>query len=131
MTTSSAALLAIMFMGAPIVDWIPLRWQASNGPRDVEFSQPSVKVVAGILSVLVRRDRTVLLKQDPTIAPETNPWTSMDLQVDCAQVKWRVVMAKAVDESGRLVGSQSGGGWMPVQTGTLAAAVRARLCPSA
>ncbi len=129
--TSMLALFTLILTSIPSADWLPLRWQASNGPRDVEYSQPSVKVVAGVLSVSVRRDRVVLLRQDPTIAPETHPWTSMDLQVDCPRLKWRVVNATAHDASGKLAGYQSGGGWMTVEKGTLEAAVRARLCPTA
>jgi hypothetical protein len=131
MMTSVLAVLGVILTTTANADWLPLRWQARNGPRDVEYSQPSVKVVAGVLSVSVRRDRAVLLKQDPTIAPETHPWTSMELQVDCPRLKWRVVNATALDASGKMAGYQSGGGWMAVQAGTMAEAVRARLCPTA
>lgn len=129
---TTSAFLAIALASTQPAEWVPLRWQAANGPRDVEFLQPSVKMAAGILSVSVRRDRAVVIKQDPTIAPETNPWTAMDLQVNCAQVKWRVIATQAVDASGQLAGSQSGASeWLPIEPSTMAAAVRARLCPSA
>jgi hypothetical protein len=129
---ATSTLLAITLVSVHANEWVPLRWQAATGPRDVEYLQPSVKVVAGIVSVSVRRDRAVTLKQDPTIAPESNPWTAMDLQVNCPQAKWRVMSAQAVDAGGQVVMSQSGDReWRVVEPGTLAAAVRTRLCPSA
>lgn len=128
----ASAFLAIALASVPTPDWVPLRWQAANGPRDVEFLQSSVKVVSGVLSVSVRRDRAVVLKQDPTIAPETDPWTAMNLQVNCEHAQWRFIFASAVDASGKLTGSVTGGKeWLPIEPATLAAAVRARLCPSA
>jgi hypothetical protein len=129
---ATLSLLAISLTGTTSPDWVPLRWKAFNGPRDIEFSQPSVRLVAGVLSVSVRRDRAVLLKQDPTIAPETNPWTTMDLQINCVEATWRVVLAKATDASGKFVGSQaSGSRWMAVDAGTMASALRTHLCPAA
>ena len=112
-------------------EWVPFRWQAPNGPRDIEYLQSSVKVESGVMSVSVRRERALALKQDPSIAPETNPWTAMDLQVRCEQAQWRLVTATAVNDSGRVVSTQSSASWLPIEPATLAGALRTRLCPSA
>lgn len=126
------ALLALALGAVPEPDWLPLRWQAANGPRDVTYLQPSAKVAGGVLSVTVRRDRALLLKQDPTIAPETNPWTGMELQVQCTENRWRVVHATSTDATGKFVGSvDDGKEWLPIEPASLANAVRTRLCPAA
>lgn len=129
MTTT--ALLALVMATVQPTDWVALRWQAANGPRDIEFHQPSVKMAARILSVSVRRERATVLKQDPTIAPETNPWTAMDLQVNCTEGTWRMTLAQAVDANGKLAGVRADERWQPIQPASVAAAVRMRLCPSA
>lgn len=127
---SAALAFALATVQAP--DWISLRWQAANGPRDIEYLTTSVKLDAGILSVSVRRDRAIALRQDPTIAPETNPWTSMDLQVHCADATWRVVTTTAVNAEGKFARGHAGGAtWISIESASMASAIRERLCPKA
>jgi hypothetical protein len=87
----------------------------------------------GIVSVSLRRDRQTLIAQDPSIAPEPNPWTSMDVKLDCVQRRWRQVRYVATNASGEVAVRGRGGeeSWLPIQLQTLPEALRARLCPSA
>jgi hypothetical protein len=114
-------------------DWIALRWQAANGPRDVEFLRSSIRTDGGIVSVSLRRNRQVVFAQDPSIAPETNPWTSMEVKLDCVQRRWRQAWYVATDASGEVAGEggSSEASWLPIQPQTLPEALRTRLCPSA
>lgn len=124
--------LATFALGSHGPDWLPLRWQASNGPRDVDYMVSSVKLSEGILSVAVRRSRELALKQDPTIAPETNPWTWQELRVDCTQPRWRVETSVSLGKDGRVKGGYGGDGtWLPLESPSLADALRKRLCPAA
>ena len=132
MNVLAVVTLATLAIGGPGPDWLPLRWQATNGPRDVDFMVSSVKVTEGILSVAVRRSREVALKQDPTIAPETNPWTWQELQVDCTQPRWRVQTSVSLGKDGRMKNGYGGDGtWLPLESPSLAEALRKRLCPAA
>lgn len=132
MNMLTAITLATLAIGGPGPDWLPLRWQAPNGPRDVDYMVSSLKVSEGVLSVAVRRSRELALKQDPTIAPETNPWTWQELQVDCSRPRWRVKASVSLGKDGR---EKSGYGgdptWIPLESPSLADALRKRLCPAA
>lgn len=132
MNMVSAITLATLAIGGPGPDWLPLRWQAPNGPRDVDYMVSSLKVSEGVLSVAVRRSRELALKQDPTIAPETTPWTWQELRVDCGQPRWRVERSVSLGKDGRVMGSYGGDGtWLPLESPSLADALRKRLCPAA
>ena len=127
----TALAIATLAIGGPGPDWLPLRWQATNGPRDVDFMVSSVKVTEGILSVAVRRSREVALKQDPSIAPETNPWTWQELKIDCTQPRWVVQTSVSLGKDGRVMSSYGGNGaWIPMESPSLAEALRKRLCPT-
>ena len=112
-------------------DWRPFRWQGHNGPRDIEFDRVSIARKDSIVSVKIRRDRATTLRQDPTIAPETHPWTGMLLELDCVHRRWRPTRTVAVNSSGRETGMGTSSRWIAIEPLTLAEAMRERLCPTA
>jgi hypothetical protein len=111
-------------------DWRPFRWLAANGPRDLEFLPDSVRSDSGVVTVLVRRERATTLAQDPTIAPETNPWTRARVMIDCREGRWMMAEQVKVDGSGRWAGAGSSRIWIPLEANTLAAALKERFCPA-
>ena len=127
-------LLALLVFPCPIhaqTDWAPFRWQAPDGgQRDLEFLRGGVIRERGEVTVPLRRDRATTLRQDPTIAPETNPWTEALIRLDCPGRRWMLAEHRSTDPEGKpsTVGNSSQ--WIPVQRGTLADALRDRFCPS-
>ena len=133
----SRLLCLVLSLHAPGVaaqsDWLALQWPSATGPRDVEILRSSVRIDGPMVALHLRRDRARALAQDSTIAPETNPWTSMTMRIDCVGRRWRQVSYEATNSDGKVVGAGSTGedAWLMIAPQSLAEALRKRFCPSA
>ena len=110
-------------------DWVPLRWESASGPRDVEYSRSSIKVDGDSVLISIRRDRATALRQDTTIAPESNPWTTMDMLIDCGHNAWRPKRFASTDSTGALATVGNFGRWVPIEAKTLSAVIKLQFCP--
>jgi hypothetical protein len=110
-------------------DWVSLRWESANGPRDIEYSRSSVKIVGDSVLISIRRDRATALRQDTTIAPESNPWTTMDMLIDCGHNVWRPKWFASVDSTGAPATEGNFSRWVPIEAKTLSAVIKLRFCP--
>lgn len=112
-------------------DWVRFRWLAHDGtPRDLEFLRSGVVVERGLVRLELRRDRAIVLTQDPTIAPETTPWTWAEVRLDCRDRRWQMTRSGAVDSEGKVTLSGASSVWLGIERGTLAEALRERFCPA-
>lgn len=113
-------------------DWVRFRWTAHDGtPRDLEFLRSAIVSEQGMVRIELRRERATVLAQDPTIAPETTPWTWAEVRLDCPERRWQMSRSGARDSEGRITLSGASRAWLTIQRATLAEALRERFCPAA
>ena len=131
----SCFIAIVAVSGPPVLQaqdgWVALHWEGANGPRDVEYSRSSIKLVGDTLSVSLRRNRATALRQDLTIAPESNPWTTMDVMINCARNTWRLKRFASTDSTGALATVGNFGKWVGIDENTLVAVLKLRFCPIA
>lgn len=112
------------------VGWAVLQWTDADGRwHSLEYDRSTVGRVGSTLAIRLRRDREEAMRQDPLLAPGAHPWTRQEIELDCVDEIWRVVHWEARDETGTLLASGGGEGWLPIRAHGFPRTLERRLCP--